>query len=91
MRVVGGLTRFWIELDYSGHGVAPGTDLGVGVTAIDRGDALRLVAHRVFDDAPLPPVKSIRENVDVSTLDQRYVLPNIGPPHVRGVWFPKGY
>ena len=40
---------------------------------------------------PLPPVKEIRENVDVSSLDEGHVLRNIGPLHVRGVWFPRGY
>jgi hypothetical protein len=90
--VVESLTRFWIEFDWSAKARPPaGIRLGVGVTAIDRGDALRLVAHRVFSDEPLPPVKEIRERVDVSSLDPGHVLPNMGPPHVRGVWFPLGY
>jgi hypothetical protein len=29
--------------------------------------------------------------VDVSSLDPGHVPPNVGPPHVRGVWFPSGY
>ena len=90
--MAGGLTPFWIEFDYSPEQQPPvGTRFGVGVTAIDRRDALRLVAHRVFGDGPLPPVKEIRENVDVSSLDEGHVLRNIGPLHVRGVWFPRGY
>jgi hypothetical protein len=91
--MIDGLTRFWIELDWLAEGRRPaaGTRIGIGVTATDRRDALRLVAHRVFGDGPLPPIKEIREGVDVSSLDPRYVLPNMGPPHVRGVWFPLGY
>jgi hypothetical protein len=90
--MVEGLTHFWIEFDFSAEARPPlGTGLGVGVTAIDRGDALRLVAHRVFGDGPLPPIKELREGVDVSTLDQGHVIPHMGPPHVRGVWFPLGY
>jgi hypothetical protein len=90
--MVVGLTRFWIEFDYSTQNEPPaGTRIGVGVTAIDRRDALRLVAHRVFGDGPLPTVKEIREDVDVLSLHEGDVLPNLGPPHVRGVWFPMGY
>ena len=90
--MVEGLTRFWIEFDYAAEKEPPvGTRVGVGVTAIDRRDALQLVAHRVFGDGALPPVKEIREDVDVLLLDQRDVLPNMGPPHVRGVWFPLGH
>jgi hypothetical protein len=90
--MVEGLTRFWIEFDHSAEGEPPvGTRIGVGVTAIDRRDALRLVAHRVFGDGPLPAIKEIRVGVDVSLLDPGHVHPNMGPPHVRGVWFPLGY
>ena len=90
--MVEGLTRFWVEFDYSAEGEPPaGTRIGFGVTAIDRRDALQLIAHRVFSDGSLPPVKEIRKDVDVSFLDDGNVLPNMGPPHVRGVWFPLGY
>jgi hypothetical protein len=90
--MVEGLTRFWIEFEYSAEKEPPlGARMGVGVTAIDRRDALQLVAHRVFSDGPLRSVKEIREDVDVSLLDQGRVLRNMGPSHVRGVWFPLGY
>jgi hypothetical protein len=84
--------RFWVEFDWPPKADAPpGTLVGVGVTAIDRDDALRLVAHRVFGDASIPPVKEIRDDVDIATPDEGHVLPNMGPPHVRGIWFPLGY
>ncbi len=87
-----GLTRFWVEFDYAAEAEPPvGTRIGFGVTAIDQRDALQLIAHRVFSDGSLPPVKEIRKDVDVSLLDHGHVLPNMGPPHVRGVWFPLGY
>jgi hypothetical protein len=89
---VEGLIRFWIEFDYPAELEPPaGTRVGVGVTAIDRRDALQLVAHRIFRDGLLPPIKEIRQGVDVSLLDPGHVLANMGPPHVRGVWFPLGY
>ena len=89
--MVEGLTRFWIEFDFSAEGEPPaGTRVGVGVTAIDSRDALQLVAHRVFSDGALPPIKEIRQDVDVSLLEQSHHLPKMGPSHVRGVWFPLG-
>jgi hypothetical protein len=41
----------------------------------------------VFKDAPMPPIQSLIEDVDVSTLDQ-HVRPNILAPIWRGFWFP---
>src|SRR5262249_27076838 len=67
------------------------TRIGVGVTAIDRRDALQVVAHGVFSDGPLPPLKEIREDLDVSSLHDGHVLQNMRPPRVRGVWFQSGY
>ena len=63
--------------------------LGCGVTAFDREDALRLVTELAFDNEAVPPVKSVIENVDISTLDRGHVIPNMGAPSERGVWFPK--
>lgn len=28
-------------------------------------------------------------DVDVRTLDEGHVIPNMGPPAIRGVWYPK--
>jgi hypothetical protein len=86
------LVRFWIEFDQKLKDRPPlVTLIGVGVTAVDREDALKLVAERVFKGETMPPIKAIRENVDVSTLDEGHVIPNMEPPFWRGVWFPLGY
>ena len=78
------LHRFWIEFD-SDH--APlGMTLGCGVTAYDRHDALRLVTDALGSEPPQP--SSITEDIDVSTLDEKHVLPNMLAPNERGVWFP---
>jgi len=45
----------------------------------------------VFREAQIPDLESVRENVDVSALDERHVLPNMGNVLVRGVWFPLGH
>jgi hypothetical protein len=85
------LTRYWIELDFPDGYPPHATRLGIGVTAFDRDDAMRLVAERVFPAGDVPHVREIREGVDVSMLDPGHVLPNMGPPNRRGIWFPLGY
>ena len=59
-----------------------------GVTAFTLDDALFLVSKQVCSGRPLPPVQSVIEDVNLSTLDRGHVLPNIGVPVFRGVWFP---
>jgi hypothetical protein len=81
------LPRYWIELDFPDGYPPHATRRGIGVTALDRDDALRLVAERVFPDGEVPQVSEIREDVDVSTLDPGHVI----PPNRRGIWFPLGY
>ena len=86
------LIRFWLrfEIDLSDWSSAT-THLraGCGVTAFNLDDALRLIEAEVLDGAPIPPIKSVTKDVDVSTLDQKHVLPNMGLPLNRGVWFPR--
>jgi hypothetical protein len=55
----------------------------------DRSDAEALLAACVLAKAGLPPVREVIEDVDVRTLDAGHVLPNMGDPSVRGVWFPR--
>ena len=86
------LTRYWIEFDRGGAVQLPvGVSLGVGVTAVTRDDALSLVRNQVFDGGELPPIAALAEDADVSTLDERHVLPNMEAPNRRGIWFPRGY
>jgi hypothetical protein len=85
------LTRYWVEfVKEEGKALPPGVVLGVGVTAYGQDDALTIVADRVFA-GELPSVARLTEDVDVSTLDQGHVIPNMEPPVYRGVWFPVGY
>ena len=81
------LTRFWIRFQGTATETWPCT-LGCGVTAIDVAEAMALVETHVFQASGLPPVESVEENIDVSTLDPKHILPNIGLPYNRGVWFP---
>ena len=74
------LQRFWFR-------TAEG--LGIGVTAASRGEAERL-AHDAAERLNLNfEVLEVVADVDIRTLDQGHVIPNMGPPSVRGVWFPR--
>jgi hypothetical protein len=82
------LTRYWFEFDWGEMPPVRAEGLGCGVTAFDREDALALLSEVVFVDSEVPPVKHVTEDVDIQTLDQGHVLPNMGVPSERGVWFP---
>lgn len=86
------LRRFWFEFEFKEDEIAPGgLGYGCGVTAFDLSDAMSLLQARVFRERPIPQVRDLVEDVDVSTLDPGHVLPNMTPPNIRGVWFPLGY
>jgi hypothetical protein len=87
---VANLVRFWFEFDRDASRTARAKPF-VGVTAWTRDDAEQLIGASVFRGEPLPPISRVTENIDVSTLDAGHVLPNMEPPNVRGVWYPRGY
>ena len=62
----------------------------MGVTALDRADAESLLAMSTFlAGRPLPAISEVVEDVDVRGLDPSHVIPNMGDPSIRGVWFPR--
>jgi hypothetical protein len=85
------LTHFWIRFR-SNPGHNP-SRLGCGVTAYSYDDALATFRRKNRNFAPessypkqydlwgkdLPPVDEVIENVDVSSLDQKHVVPNMEP------------
>lgn len=84
------LTRYWFEFDWGDQAPMRAVGgLGCGVTAFDREDALHLLTQVAFANEAVPPIKSVVENVDISTLDQGHVIPNMGASSERGVWFPR--
>ena len=88
------LRRFWFEFEIPDDEAGQQYEefrLGCGVTAYSYGDALRILSEGPFRTRPLPNVRKVLEDVDVSTLDPGHVLPNMGVPTWRGVWFPRGY
>jgi hypothetical protein len=61
-------------------------NLGCGVIAFSREDALALLRERVF-----LPVLEVIDDITRTALDQKHVVPNLGRVEERGVWFPQGY
>jgi hypothetical protein len=83
------LIRYWFEFGLTLNDPhPPGFLLGCGVTAVDYSDALSLIRAYIGTEHALPPIRRAVDGVDVSTLDDGHVLPNMGIPAWRGVWFP---
>ncbi|UXE68862.1 MAG: hypothetical protein KA713_09915 [Chryseotalea sp. WA131a] len=86
------VTRYWFEFDSNQiKDLPPGLPLGCGVTAYDYNDAISILRQSVFKGQEIPELKNKKENIDIRTLDQRHVIPNMKDPTLRGVWFPLGY
>ena len=71
------LRRFWFTTDSS---------YGIGVTAYSVDDAKELINDSEI--CSKSNLVSVTEDVDVRSLDQGHVIPNMGPPNFRGIWFP---
>jgi hypothetical protein len=74
------LRRFWFRTSQG---------LGVGVTAASETEARRLAEEALAQAGERAEITAVVPDVDVSTLDAVHILPNAGPPAVRGVWFPR--
>ena len=62
------------------------------MTAASLEDALDLLHEEVFEDMDdVPAVSEVVADVDVSTLDEGHILPNIGVVIWRGIWWPPGF
>jgi hypothetical protein len=62
--------------------------MGLGVTAYSRADAEALLAEVGFTRDRDYSWSGAIENIDIRALDQLHVVPNMGPPSFRGVWYP---
>lgn len=87
-----GLKRFWFQFDSTDGELPPGFKLGCGVTAFGYEDAISMVRERFSNafGASLPTILNCIEDVNVSALDENHVIPNMNPPKLRGIWFPRG-
>lgn len=59
------------------------------VSLLDLGDAMSLIRSVALGGDALPPVAEVIEDVEVQALDEGHVLPNMGDPTLRGVWYPR--
>ena len=82
------LHRYWFRWHADEQQLPSGAALGYGVTAVHRADAAALVRLQLFGGEPLPGQPEVLEYVDVRELDANHVLPNMGDPSIRGVWYP---
>ena len=73
------LRRFWFESS---------RNRGVGVTAYSLADARIILGSTIRRNNLDVDVINIIEDIDIRTLDQGHVIPNMNPPNFRGVWFP---
>jgi hypothetical protein len=62
---------------------------GFGVTAYSLDDAKRLLQQIGWSDHVLDEITGVVEDIDIRTLDADHILPNMGPPNFRGVWYPR--
>lgn len=75
------LRRFWFPIP---------DRLGIGVTARSRAEANTLAREAATRlGLPVLDTTNALEDIDIRDLDQRHVVPNMGPPNLRGVWFPR--
>lgn len=83
------LRRFWFK--FQNTTLLPNEVLlGCGVTAATEAEAALIIQREVFSDQPLPNY-TVQPDVDISTLDQRHVVPNMLAPIWEGIWFPGGF
>jgi hypothetical protein len=73
------LHRYWFPIE--GH-------MGVGVTAYSLSEAQALATRAAARWGWPFTGSEVVEDVDIRSLDQRHVVPNIGPSNFHGVWFP---
>jgi hypothetical protein len=72
------LVRYWFHTQKG---------LGFGVTAYSLEDAKSLLAAQ-WPSSPESEILEVVPNINISSLDQGHVAPNMGLANVRGVWFP---
>ena len=86
------MIRYWFKFRLKIEDNPPlGTLMGCGVTALSKEIAIDILKRKVFKSTKLPEIIECKENIDLSTLDENHVRPNMGNPVEPGIWFPLGY
>jgi hypothetical protein len=84
------LHRYWFEMGVDEERSGSEWPYSYGVTAYSEDDARGLLSMKVFREQSLPMIRRVTKDVDISTLDENHVRPNMGNPLKRGIWFPLG-
>jgi hypothetical protein len=74
------LHRYWFSITKG---------LGIGVTAFTASEARKMAEEVLPISYPNAQLTTVIEDVDIRTLDQKHVVPNIGSVAMHGVWFPR--
>ncbi len=86
------MIRYWLKFNLEDVADTPfGIKLGCGITALSKYDALKIVEEKMFSSKIIPPISSTVEDIDLSSLDENHIIPNMLSPTMRGIWFPLGY
>jgi hypothetical protein len=83
------LRKFWFRFETIPKPTA--INLGCGVTAYTRDDAVGLLRDYVFGANGPPPIIECIEDVEMDQIEQEHARPNAGDTEIRGIWFPQGY
>jgi hypothetical protein len=83
------LRKFWFVFERLQQPSA--INLGCGVTAYDKDDAIILLRDYIFGNNGPPTILNCIEDVSLDQIEQKHARPNIGDTEVRGIWFPQGY
>ena len=83
------LHKYWVSFERLERPIP--LNLGCGVTAYDRDDAIGLIRKLIFGNCAMPRISRITDDVELQDLNQGHVAPNVGDASVRGIWFPQGF
>ncbi len=85
------LRRYWVRFELDQVKDFSYLKLGCGVTAYSEMDVCRLLKKYIFKEEDIPQIIEIIKDIDIRTLDQGHVVPNMGVCSIRGVWYPIGF
>ena len=85
------MKRFWMNFSATNKELLPVISLGCGVTARNKEEALAIVQEKIFNGKKMPTPSEVIENIDISSLDEKHIRPNMGSIFLPGIWFPLGF
>ena len=80
------LHRYWLK--FKPFSQPTSISLGCGIAAENIAAALAIFREQILPSEPNCQIDQIIEDVDIRTLDEGHVRPNMEVPVWRGVWFP---